>query len=88
MLVSERARWSIYFPILDPHTALVSGWAGSMALCELAVFYPSDPIKFSIRLCFCLVQELQSLALGLDHVVVLGRAPVPLFTKIVNNSRC
>ncbi|KAL4181132.1 hypothetical protein AMTRI_Chr12g269720 [Amborella trichopoda] len=26
------------------HTALVSGWAGSMALYELAVFYPSDPI--------------------------------------------
>jgi len=26
------------------HTALVSGWAGSMALYELTVFYPSDPI--------------------------------------------
>jgi photosystem II CP47 chlorophyll apoprotein len=26
------------------HTALVSGWAGSMALYELAVFDPSDPI--------------------------------------------
>ncbi|MBA0570315.1 hypothetical protein Golob_003992, partial [Gossypium lobatum] len=26
------------------HTALVAGWAGSMALYELAVFYPSDPI--------------------------------------------
>ena len=26
------------------HTALVSGWAGSMALYELAVFDPSDPV--------------------------------------------
>ena len=26
------------------HTALVSGWAGSMALYELAVSDPSDPI--------------------------------------------
>jgi photosystem II CP47 chlorophyll apoprotein len=26
------------------HIALVFGWAGSMALYELAVFYPSDPI--------------------------------------------
>jgi photosystem II CP47 chlorophyll apoprotein len=26
------------------HTALVSGWAGSMALYELAIFDPSDPI--------------------------------------------
>ncbi|MBA0664204.1 hypothetical protein Goklo_004248 [Gossypium klotzschianum] len=26
------------------HTALVVGWAGSMALYELAVFYPSDPV--------------------------------------------
>ena len=26
------------------HTALVSGWAGSMALYELTVFDPSDPI--------------------------------------------
>ena len=26
------------------HIALVSGWAGSMALYELAVFDPSDPI--------------------------------------------
>ena len=25
------------------HTALVSGWAGSMALYELAIFDPSDP---------------------------------------------
>ncbi len=88
MLVSERVWWSIYFPILNPHTALVSGWAGSMALYELAVFDLSDPIKFSIRLCFCLIRELRSLALGLDHVVVLGRAPVPLLTKKVNNSHC
>jgi hypothetical protein len=58
-----------------------------MALYELAVFDPSDPIKNLIRLCFCLVQELQSLALGLDHIIVLGRAPVPLLTKKVN-SRC
>jgi hypothetical protein len=27
------------------HTALVAGWAGSMALYELAVFDPSDPFK-------------------------------------------
>ncbi|KAF3654003.1 Photosystem II CP47 reaction center protein [Capsicum annuum] len=26
------------------HIALVAGWAGSMALYELAIFYPSDPI--------------------------------------------
>ncbi|MBA0812708.1 hypothetical protein Gohar_026650, partial [Gossypium harknessii] len=26
------------------HTALVAGWAGSMALYELVVFYPSDPV--------------------------------------------
>ena len=26
------------------HTGLVSGWAGSMALYELAVFDPSDPV--------------------------------------------
>jgi photosystem II CP47 chlorophyll apoprotein len=26
------------------HTALVASWAGSMALYELAVFYPSDPV--------------------------------------------
>ena len=26
------------------HTALVAGWAGSMALCELAIFDPSDPV--------------------------------------------
>ena len=26
------------------HTSLVSGWAGSMALYELAVFDPSDPV--------------------------------------------
>jgi hypothetical protein len=26
------------------HTALVAGWAGSMALYELAVFDPSDPV--------------------------------------------
>jgi len=26
------------------HTTLVAGWAGSMALYELAVFYPSDPV--------------------------------------------
>ena len=26
------------------HTALVSGWAGSMAFYELAVFDPSDPV--------------------------------------------
>jgi photosystem II CP47 chlorophyll apoprotein len=26
------------------HTTLVSDWTGSMALYELAVFYPSDPI--------------------------------------------
>jgi len=26
------------------HTALVSGWAGSMALYELAIFDPSDPV--------------------------------------------
>jgi photosystem II CP47 chlorophyll apoprotein len=26
------------------HTALVSGWSGSMALYELAVFDPSDPV--------------------------------------------
>ena len=25
------------------HTSLVAGWAGSMALYELAVFDPSDP---------------------------------------------
>ena len=27
------------------HTALVAGWAGSMALYELAVFDPSDPVS-------------------------------------------
>ncbi|MBA0845098.1 hypothetical protein Goarm_023106, partial [Gossypium armourianum] len=26
------------------HTALVAGWVGSMALNELAIFYPSDPV--------------------------------------------
>ncbi|MFQ6665515.1 hypothetical protein Gotur_032227 [Gossypium turneri] len=26
------------------HTALVTGWADLMALYELAVFYPSDPV--------------------------------------------
>jgi photosystem II CP47 chlorophyll apoprotein len=26
------------------HTALVAGWAGSMALYELAVYNPSDPV--------------------------------------------
>ena len=26
------------------HTALVAGWAGSMALYELAVFDPTDPV--------------------------------------------
>jgi photosystem II CP47 chlorophyll apoprotein len=26
------------------HTSLVAGWAGSMALYELAVFDPSDPV--------------------------------------------
>jgi photosystem II CP47 chlorophyll apoprotein len=26
------------------HTALVAGWAGSMALFELATFDPSDPV--------------------------------------------
>jgi photosystem II CP47 chlorophyll apoprotein len=26
------------------HTGLVAGWAGSMALYELAVFDPSDPV--------------------------------------------
>ncbi|MEY4772385.1 MAG: photosystem chlorophyll-binding protein, partial [Cyanobacteriota bacterium] len=26
------------------HTALVAGWAGSMALYELAIFDPSDPV--------------------------------------------
>ncbi|KAL8461544.1 hypothetical protein ACS0TY_032868 [Phlomoides rotata] len=26
------------------HTTLVAGWAGSMALYELAVFYPSDTV--------------------------------------------
>ncbi|KAE9594029.1 putative photosystem II [Lupinus albus] len=26
------------------HTALVSGWVGSMSLYELAIFYPSDPV--------------------------------------------
>jgi hypothetical protein len=26
------------------HTALVSGWAGSMAFYELAIFDPSDPV--------------------------------------------
>ena len=26
------------------HTALISGWAGSMAIYELAIFDPSDPI--------------------------------------------
>ena len=26
------------------HTALVAGWAGSMALYELSVFDPSDPV--------------------------------------------
>ena len=26
------------------HTSLVSGWAGSMALYELAIFDPSDPV--------------------------------------------
>ncbi len=27
------------------HTALVAGWAGSMALYELAVFDPTDPVS-------------------------------------------
>ncbi|MBA0879493.1 hypothetical protein Goshw_011771 [Gossypium schwendimanii] len=26
------------------HTALVAGWVGSMALYELVVFYPSNPV--------------------------------------------
>ena len=26
------------------HTSLVAGWAGSMALYELAIFDPSDPV--------------------------------------------
>ena len=26
------------------HTALLAGWAGSMALYELAIFDPSDPV--------------------------------------------
>ncbi|MFQ6667149.1 hypothetical protein Gotur_033262 [Gossypium turneri] len=26
------------------HTALVAGWVGSMALNELVIFYPSDPV--------------------------------------------
>ncbi|MFQ6628821.1 hypothetical protein Gotur_006880 [Gossypium turneri] len=26
------------------HTALVAGWVGSMALYELVIFYPSDPV--------------------------------------------
>jgi len=26
------------------HTALVAGWAGSMALYELAIFDPNDPV--------------------------------------------
>jgi photosystem II CP47 chlorophyll apoprotein len=26
------------------HTALISGWAGSMAIYELSIFDPSDPI--------------------------------------------
>ena len=29
------------------HTALVAGWAGSMALYELAVFDPSDPVSYT-----------------------------------------
>jgi len=31
------------------HTALVSGWAGSMALYELAIFDPSDPFKSDVE---------------------------------------
>jgi photosystem II CP47 chlorophyll apoprotein len=30
------------------HTALVAGWAGSMALYELAVYDPSDPVKSNV----------------------------------------
>ncbi|GJS51524.1 uncharacterized mitochondrial protein-like protein [Tanacetum coccineum] len=35
-------RWLLAIHVM--HTALVSGWAGSMALYELAVFDPSDPV--------------------------------------------
>ena len=31
------------------HTALVAGWAGSMALYELAIFSPSKPARFYSR---------------------------------------
>ncbi|MCD7460981.1 hypothetical protein HAX54_044948 [Datura stramonium] len=34
------------------HTALVAGWAGSMALYELAVFDPSDPILDPMKTLF------------------------------------
>lgn len=37
-------RVSFYFIVLPIFIALVSGWAGSMALYELAIFDPSDNI--------------------------------------------
>jgi len=35
------------------HTSLVAGWAGSMALYELAVFDPSDPVltQCGVKVC-------------------------------------
>jgi len=37
------------------HTALVAGWAGSMALYELAIFDPNDPVSTQCggRECSC-----------------------------------
>jgi photosystem II CP47 chlorophyll apoprotein len=37
------------------HTALVAGWAGSMALYELAVFDPSDPVLNPCGVKVCLL---------------------------------
>jgi hypothetical protein len=49
------------------HTALVAGWAGSMALYELAVYDPSDPVlnQCGVKVCsLCLYDSQVLLILG------------------------
>ncbi|PPS11045.1 hypothetical protein GOBAR_AA09596 [Gossypium barbadense] len=56
------------------HTALVAGWAGSMALYELVVFYPSGPVldpmwRQALEACVQARNEGRDLARGGNEII-------------------
>ena len=64
------------------HTSLVAGWAGSMALYELAIFDPSDPVLNPMWRQGMYVMPFMT-RLGITILGVVGVSRVRVFQTLV-----